>query len=218
VEVGGVDATQVLRHSTSNVVRVHKRRAVEPDPIRFSEGSAVRFLEVVCMTNDGVHIVVGVELDEDSIVLRQAAKFARHFDATLVCVISDPGRYAASEAPDGTVTSLDIDPDQAEYERRETFDQKLRTQVDAVLGPEGIEWTPRAMAGDPAVQLAHVADEVDAVMIVVGSHRPGRWGAMREFLNGSVAAHLVHRQHRPVVVIPLNPIHDGGTLPWQASS
>lgn len=170
------------------------------------------------MTSSGTHIVVGVELDEDSAVLRQAAVFAHHFDAALVCVISDPSRYAANEAPDGTVTSLDIDPDQAEYERRETFDQKLRAQVEAVLGSEGIEWTPRAMAGDPAVQLAHVADEVDAAMIIVGTHRPGRWGSMREFLNGSVAAHLAHRQHRPVVVIPLSPVHDGGTLPWQGSS
>ena len=170
------------------------------------------------MTHDGIHIVVGVELDEDSTVLRQAAVFARHFDATLVCVISDPGRYAAREAPDGTVTSLDIDPDLAEYERRETFDQKLHDQIDAVLRPEGIEWTPRAMAGDPAVQLAHVADEVHAAMIVIGSHRPGRWGSMREFLNGSVAAHLAHRQHRPVVVIPLSPVHNGGPLPWQGDS
>jgi nucleotide-binding universal stress UspA family protein len=163
------------------------------------------------------HIVVGVELDEDAAVLRAAAEFARRFDAALVCVVSDPRRYVMREDADGSVTSLDIDPDDPE-ERQEIFDAPLRAQVDAVLGPLGVEWTPRAMAGDPAVQLAHVAEEVDASMIVVGTRRPGRWGSMREFLNGSVAAHLAHRQHRPVVVIPLSPVGDGSALPWQSGS
>lgn len=175
---------------------------------------AARLDEVVGMT--GAHIVVGVELDEDAAVLREAAEFARRFDATLVCVISDPSRYAMREDTDGNVTSLDIDPDDPE-ERHETFDAPLRIQVDAILKPLGVAWTPRAMAGDPALQLAHVADEVDARMIVVGTRRPGRWGSMREFLNGSVAAHLAHRQHRPVVVVPLSPVRDGSALPWLGS-
>ena len=176
---------------------------------------AARLDEVVPMTS--ARIVVGVELDEDAAVLREAAELARRFDATLVCVISDPSRYGVREDADGNVTSLDIDPDDPE-ERHETFDAPLRARVDAVLDPLGVEWTPRAMAGDPAVQLAHVADEVDARLIVVGSRRPGRWGSMREFLNGSVAAHLAHRQHRPVVVIPLSPVGDGAALPWQSGS
>ena len=159
-------------------------------------------------------IVVGVERDQDDKVLRHAAEFARRFAATLVCVTSDATRYATSEAPDGTVISLDVDPDDPD-ERRETFDATLRAQIDLVLSGEGVEWTTRAMAGDPAVQLAHVADEVDAVMIVVGTRRPGPRGSMREFLNGSIAAHLAHRQHRPVVVIPLSPVGDGSALPWQ---
>lgn len=169
------------------------------------------------MTDAGTHIVVGVELDEDSIVLKRAAEFAQRFDATLVCVISNLGRYAAREAADGTVTSLDFDSDNPD-ELQETFDAKLRAQVDAVLSPAGVEWTPRAMAGDPALQLAHVADEVDAIMIVVGTRRPGPWSSMREFMNGSVAAHLVHRQHRPVLVVPLSPLPDGSALPWQGVS
>jgi len=41
---------------------------------------------------------------------------------------------------------------------------------------------------------------------------------MREFLNGSIAAHLAHRQRRPVVVIPLSPVREGEALPWQGAS
>lgn len=170
------------------------------------------------MPESPVQIVVGVEMGDNLAVLRQAAVFAERFRASLVCVISDAGRYAIHEAPDGTVTSLDIDPDQSEYERREIFDRELYRRVDAVLRPRGIEWTPRAMAGDPAVQLAHVADEVDAAMIIVGTHRPGRWGSIREFLNGSIAAHLAHRQRRPVVLVPLSPVRDGEPLPWQGEA
>lgn len=169
------------------------------------------------MTANGARIVVGVELDEDATVITKAAEFARHFDAKLVCVISDAGRYAAAEASDGTVTSLDMNPDDPE-ERVEVFDLRLSAKIDSALGAAGVEWTPRAMAGDPAIQLAHVADEVDALMIIVGTRRPGRMGSMRELLNGSVAAHLAHRQHRPVVVIPLSPVHDDAALPWQGDS
>jgi len=159
-------------------------------------------------------IVVGVEPDQDDRVLKQAAEFARHFAATLVCVTSAASRYAIGEAPDGTIISLDVDPDDPD-ERRETFDATLSAQMDRVLSAEGVDWTSRALAGDPSVQLARVADELDAVMIVVGTRRPDRWGTMREFLNGSVAAHLAHRQHRPVVVIPLSPVSEGSPLPWQ---
>lgn len=198
MEVGGIDAAVLT--GASLVARAVGSR------------SAGRVDEVVEMK--GARIVVGVELDEDAAVVEAAAEFARHFDATLVCVISDASRYAVREDADGRVTSLDIDADDPE-ERQETFDASLRAQVDAILRPLGVEWTARAMAGDPALQLAHVADEVDARMIVVGTRRPGRWGTMREFLNGSVAAHLAHRQRRPVVVIPLSPVQAGAAVPWQ---
>lgn len=169
------------------------------------------------MTETMAHIVVGLEEGEDTIVLRQAAEFARRFNAKLVCVISNDGRYPAREDPDGAVTSLDFDSDDPE-EFQETFNEKLRVRVDAVLSSEKVEWSPRAVAGDPALQLAHVADEVNALMIIVGTRRPSRMGSMREFLNGSVAAHLAHRQYRPVVVIPLSPIRDGSALPWEGRS
>jgi nucleotide-binding universal stress UspA family protein len=40
-------------------------------------------------------------------------------------------------------------------------------------------------------------------MIIVGSRRGGLRSTMHEFFGGSVAAHLAHRQPRPVVVVPL---------------
>jgi hypothetical protein len=40
---------------------------------------------------------------------------------------------------------------------------------------------------------------------------------MQEFFGGSVAVHLAHRQHRPVVVIPLAPVAFRDELPWEST-
>ena len=50
-------------------------------------------------------ILVGVTYGQSDVVLRHAARFARTFDAALVCAHVDPGRYVVEELPDGTVAS-----------------------------------------------------------------------------------------------------------------
>ena len=67
-------------------------------------------------------ILVGVTYGQPDIVLRQAARFARTFDAALVCAHVDPGRYVVEELPDGTVASLPLDPDLPELKDTD-FDQ-----------------------------------------------------------------------------------------------
>ena len=52
-------------------------------------------------------------------------------------------------------------------------------------------------------------------MIVVGSRRRGMRSGLKEFFGGSVAAQLAHRQHRPVVVVPVDPVAPGAPLPWE---
>ena len=61
-------------------------------------------------------------------VLRHAARFARTFDAALVCAHVDPGRYVVEELPDGSVASLPLDPDLPELKDTD-FDQGLVAQV-----------------------------------------------------------------------------------------
>ena len=46
-------------------------------------------------------ILVGVTYGQSDAVLRHAARFARTFDAALVCAHVDPGRYVVEELPDG---------------------------------------------------------------------------------------------------------------------
>ncbi len=58
--------------------------------------------------------------------------------------------------------------------------------------------------GDPVRAFATVADERDAVMIVVGTNTG--WHRLAELFNGSVAARLTRHQSPPVLVVPTDPV------------
>ena len=60
-------------------------------------------------------IVVGVTPQQSAVVVQQAARFARHFEAALVCANVDPGSYVVAEHRDGSVESRPIDPDLPEW-------------------------------------------------------------------------------------------------------
>jgi len=84
-----------------------------------------------------------------------------------------------------------------------------------VLSGSGVEWTGRELAGDPGRALGRLAEAVNARYIVVGTREASVRETLREFFQGSVASHLAHRQHRPVLVVPLNPVAGDQTLPWE---
>jgi nucleotide-binding universal stress UspA family protein len=159
-------------------------------------------------------ILVGVTYGQPDVVLRHAAHFARTFDAALVCAHVDPGRYVVEELPDGSVASLPLDPDLPELKDTD-FDQGLVAQIRAAVADESIELSFRELAGDVAYALTRLADILDVAMIIVGSRRGGVRAGVKQFLTGSVAAHLAHRQARPVVVIPVAPVAEGKPLPWE---
>lgn len=159
-------------------------------------------------------ILVAVEYGQSDAVLRQAAALAQDLGTELVCANVDLSRYMVVEHPDGSVLAEPFDPDVPDL-REEVFDPGLADHIRQVLGPLGIDYGFRALAGDPARALGHLADTINARMIVVGTHNPGIRRGLHEFFNGSVAVHLAHRQHRPVVVIPLSPVTGDGKLPWE---
>jgi len=147
-------------------------------------------------------------------VLEQAARLADDLDVPLVCANVDPDRYLVSSYVDGTVVALPYDPDLPQVPE-EQFDPELEAHIRGVLDGRGIPYSLRQLAGDPAWSLARLADDMDARYIVVGTREAGLRGSVREFFNGSVAVHLAHRQHRPVVVVPLNPVPGAQTFPWE---
>ena len=159
-------------------------------------------------------ILVGVTYGQPDVVLRHAARFARTFDAALVCAHLDPGRYVVEELPDGSVASLPLDPDLPELKDTD-FDQGLVAQVRAAVADDSIELSFRELAGDVEYALTRLADILNVEMIIVGSRRGGVRAGLKQFLTGSVAAHLAHRQSRPVVIVPVAPVAEGKPLPWE---
>ncbi|HET9871791.1 MAG TPA: universal stress protein [Propionibacteriaceae bacterium] len=159
-------------------------------------------------------IVVGVTAQQPEAVLRQAARFARRFDATVVCAHVDPASYVVVEHPDGSVEARPIDPDLPDWVSS-PFDDELASRIRGVADEDNVAVVFRELAGDVAHALGRLAEILQAEMIVVGSRRRGVRSSLQEFFGGSVAAHLAHRQRRPVVVIPLAPVRAGSRLPWE---
>jgi nucleotide-binding universal stress UspA family protein len=68
-----------------------------------------------------------------------------------------------------------------------------------VLGLYDLRWSFEVRQGDPATELARVADAHDAVCIVVGRHGRHR---IPHIAAGSVTDRLLRRAGRPVLVVP----------------
>jgi nucleotide-binding universal stress UspA family protein len=145
-------------------------------------------------------------------VLDEAARYAEMFGAGLVVAFVDVTRFVTYEDPDGTPHTAPIDMNIASGEAAA---EEVRAETATRLEGRPVRWTVRSLVGDPAMALKAVAEEVNAPLIVVGTRRRGFGETIREFFTGSVAARLAHRQHRPVLVVPLQePVPDDE--PWIA--
>jgi nucleotide-binding universal stress UspA family protein len=158
-------------------------------------------------------IVVGVTPSTPAVVLDAAVRYADAFNAELICAYVDQSRYVTTTR-DGSQVSMSIDSDLVDEGGRIP---DAVTQMVLSRWEGRARWSARLLAGDPATALAGLADEVDAVMLVVGTRAATIHATLAEFFSGSVAVRLAHRQHRPVLVVPVAPIPDG-PLPWERPS
>lgn len=151
----------------------------------------------------GHPLVVGIVPGQPALVALTAAEWARAADASaLYFAYVDGSRFAREEYADGTVLHDAIDPDGVDESWR-TREQEIETFLAEVLRDAGVPWHFRYLAGRADRALTHLARAVDAAAFVVGTRAPGRGARMREVIEGSVAVHLSHHQHRPVLVVPL---------------
>lgn len=148
-------------------------------------------------------VVVGILPDQPLWVVQVAGDYAKAFDAELICVAADTTRYAYQELPDGTLLTAPIDPDLAAV--GPMFSEERLAAIGEVLAPRGVRWSMRELVGVASDALMEVAEQENALMIVVGARPGGFGGALRSFFAGSVALRLAHRQYRPVVVVPTAP-------------
>lgn len=151
----------------------------------------------------GHPLVVGVTPSQPELVPRTAAAWAADCGTSaLYCAYADPSRFTRDELPDGTVVHDAVDPDGVDEAWRDR-ERELRDRLGALLDETGVPWHFRYLAGRADRALTHLARAVDAAGFVVGTRAPGPGARVREVLEGSVAAHLSHHQHRPVLVVPL---------------
>jgi nucleotide-binding universal stress UspA family protein len=159
-------------------------------------------------TSDDVRgaVIVGVVPGLPARVVKEACRYAKALGAPLLVVHVDVTRFVTYEDPDGYVHSAPIDMNLAGGEAEFS---KVKNEVGAVLDGAPVQWTARQLVGDPAIAMKHLAEEVDARLLVVGTRKRGIGESIREFFTGSVAARLAHRQHRPILVVPLGePVPD----------
>ena len=98
---------------------------------------------------------------------------------------------------------LPVDPDAWDWE------EQFRSSVEAhavharaLLDGLGANWTYHAAHGRPSDVLADLAEEVDAVMIVLGAPRGGLHSFIDTFAGQSVSHQLMRRHGRPVLLVP----------------
>lgn len=151
----------------------------------------------------GHPLVVGVTPHQPELVLLTAAAWARDTGVSaLYCAYVDPSRFTREENPDGTVLHDTVDPDGVDEAWQER-EHQLTAAIAPVLAEAGVPWHFRYLAGRADRALTHLARAVDAAGFVVGTRAPGAGPRVRELLEGSLAVHLSHHQHRPVLVVPL---------------
>jgi nucleotide-binding universal stress UspA family protein len=157
-------------------------------------------------------VIAGTVPGQSPRVVIEAARYARLLSAPLAIVHVDVTRFVTFEDPDGFVHSAPIDLDIGGGDAE--LDQ-VRAAAEAALVDCPVPWTVHQLVGDPALAMKHLAERIDAKLLVVGTRKRGFGESLREFFTGSVAARLTHRQHRPVLVIPLGePVPDDQEIVW----
>jgi nucleotide-binding universal stress UspA family protein len=98
---------------------------------------------------------------------------------------------------------LPVDSDVWDWE--EQFRESLEAhavRARAILDELGASWTYHAVHGRPPDVLADLAEDVDAVMIVLGAPRGGVHSFIDTFAGQSVSHQLTRKHSRAVLLVP----------------
>lgn len=143
------------------------------------------------MAYDIRHILVPVDMsDSGAVALRYAKLFAAQLLAPISVMYSDPLLYPMDMVP-ATAVSLSSTP---EHEAR------LRKEI-ADYAKEALDAWPFDVIvkmGPAAAMILRTADEIDARLIVIGTHKHSGW---RHALVGSVTSDVIHGSKCPVMTM-----------------
>ncbi|HEY0561565.1 MAG TPA: universal stress protein [Frankiaceae bacterium] len=91
---------------------------------------------------------------------------------------------------------------EAAADLRDDLEVAVLLQAAASLDPFGVPWRLALADGEAGPALRRLAEQCDADLVVVGSRGCGVGVTLRRLVGGSVSAHLVHHETRPVLVVP----------------
>ena len=95
-----------------------------------------------------------------------------------------------------------VDPDADDWEEQAAKSlEEDRHKVSDALADYPFGWSYLALRADPAEALNRVADQFEAVMIVVGIRSAGRLRLLERLSGPSVSHRLISHCHRPVLVV-----------------
>ncbi len=118
-----------------------------------------------------------------------ATKFAADHGARVVLT------YVVSSAAEWELAAAQIDPDPI----RHGFEKSLQGEWSEPLRAAGVAFETRCLVGKPTEKIVECATAEGATLIVIGM-TPKR--TLSEVVSGSVARHVLHESHLPVVVVP----------------
>ena len=124
-------------------------------------------------------------------VVHRAAELALTLNVKLICAYVDITTYLAGEPDNGLVDDV------------EATSAGIRESLGKILDGTGVRWSFLTLTGEPAQALGQFAESADASVIVVGTRERRLGIRLEQLLVSSVAVELTHRQHRPVLVVPL---------------
>ena len=149
-------------------------------------------------------VVVGVHPAQSVAVVQEAARLANELGRPLLCGYVTEDSYLTEWDRDEVRDEASLHPgDLASDDDAVAFE--LADALTEALEDQAVEqgWSLRVLAGDPSRALSRLADEVQARLIVVGTHQHGISHAVEEWLAGSVATRLGHDQARTIVLVPV---------------
>jgi len=144
------------------------------------------------MVYDIRHILVPVDMgDAGAMALRYARLFSERLLAPLSVMYADPLLYPMDMVP-ATAVMLSASPEHEARLRREVVDY-------AKQALEAWPFDAIVKLGPAAPMILRAAEEIDARLIVIGSHQHRSW---RHALLGSVTADVIHGSTCPVLTTP----------------
>ena len=154
------------------------------------------------MTDFPTKILLATDGSEDALfAARTAVNLANKTSSELhvVYVEEMPRRFSSASEP----SSLEemIDPEFEEKMRQHAqaaASQLLEEQVQKIKEADGQIAQAHAKFGRPDAEIVHLAEELDAGIVVVGSRGQG---GLRRALLGSVSDSVVRHAHCPVLIV-----------------